>query len=203
MTILKKKASIKNSAVYKNIFASLSRTLSGEHVRHSEEVSKLAQKLCSRYTIDPERGMLAGIGHDLARELSEEKMLGLLERFGKRAGHWEREHPVVLHGLVGRELLCRQFGIDDRGILEAVADHVLGRPKMGILSRIIFVADFLEPTRGFLSEHKRRSFLLLPLTEMLLRVAEEIFAFLDKERKPIAPISRKMYQYFLKSVKEL
>jgi predicted HD superfamily hydrolase involved in NAD metabolism len=41
-----------------------------------------------------------------------------------------------------------EFGITDPKILDAIADHTLGRPEMGAMSCIIFLADTLEAGRG-------------------------------------------------------
>jgi nicotinate-nucleotide adenylyltransferase len=196
MRILKKQNFIGNDDHYQNILKELPVWISPARVSHSLEVSKLAQTLCSRYNVEFEKGKVAGIGHDIARELTGEQLIHFLCEKRKRIGNWEKEHPVVLHGIVGRIILSAQYGIEDKDILDAVSDHVLGRSGMGTLSQILFVADFLEPTRRIMSEEKRLRFLELPLPLMLIRVTEEIFNFLAKDALPIAPVSIKMYEYF-------
>ena len=40
------------------------------------------------------------------------------------------------------------FDIKDIEILDAIANHTLGKPGMSVLSCITFVADAIEPNRG-------------------------------------------------------
>jgi predicted HD superfamily hydrolase involved in NAD metabolism len=182
--------------VYTVLFTDLQKILSPARFSHSVAVGRLTEDLCRRFGADALKGRVAGLGHDIARELSAALSFDYVKRFRLPAGRWEREHPVTLHGLVGRDRLRREYDIRDREILNAVADHVLGRPRMGLLSQIVYVADFLEPERGFLSEAQRCAMLSLPLITMVARVTESIFGFLEKDRKPIAPRSKKMYDYF-------
>jgi predicted HD superfamily hydrolase involved in NAD metabolism len=202
MPISKRSGSIDSDGLYAAVLAALGKRLTPARIRHSAAVSRLAAELCLRHGLDGERGRLAGIGHDIARELSADETFAALERFRLRPPAWQREHPVTLHGLVGREILKREFDIRDGEILAAVAEHVLGRPGMGKLSQILYAADFLEPERGFLSEPERTALLRLSLPAMVARVTEKIFAYLEAWNKPIAPVSKKMYDYFKRRAKE-
>lgn len=175
--------------------------LSRERATHSLNVGKLAQHLCSRYNVAPEKGLIAGLAHDLAREWEQGAVLALLREHQVRISPWERRHPLVLHGKAGAILLETLFDLKDQEILDAVRDHVLGRRSMGLLSRIIFVADFLEPGRGFIDEQTRLRILADDLSGMLVRVAELVFAFLKAENKSIAWQSRRMLAYFKKALR--
>ncbi len=189
-------ASPEADRLYARLATVVGKELTVERSRHSAAVAQLAGQLCLRFGFDPMKGRLAGIGHDIAREMGGDETLAYVRRFRLRASAWEREHPVTLHGAVGRDLLRREYGLRDREILSAVSEHVLGRPGMRKLSRIIYAADFLEPGRGFLDDGERTALLALGLDEMVARVSERIFMFLEAEGKPIAPVSKKMYDYF-------
>lgn len=183
-------------SMYGILLVALEKRLSPERIRHSTEVARLSGALCLNRGIDPARGRLAGIGHDIAREMDAAESLAYIGRFGLRAADFEREHPGTLHGLVGRDILQREYGLRDGEILAAVSEHVLGRPGMGPISQILYAADFLEPGRGFLREEERRELLTLGLAEMMVRVSGKIFGFLESEGKTIAPVSKSMYAYF-------
>ncbi len=55
---------------------------------------------------------------------------------------------LVLHGPAVAERL-RAEGVDDEPVLLAVAYHTLGHPALDRLGRALYLADFLEPGRGF------------------------------------------------------
>jgi predicted HD superfamily hydrolase involved in NAD metabolism len=56
--------------------------------------------------------------------------------------------PHLLHADVSAIVARDEFGITDPEILQAIADHTLGRAGMSPLSCIVFLADTLEAGRG-------------------------------------------------------
>lgn len=55
---------------------------------------------------------------------------------------------LVLHGPAAAERL-RAEGVNDEPVLLAIAYHTLGHPALDRLGRALYLADFLEPGRGF------------------------------------------------------
>lgn len=54
---------------------------------------------------------------------------------------------ALLHGIVGAYIARERFGIQDEDILNAIANHTIGRSGMSPLELCIFVADAIEPLR--------------------------------------------------------
>ncbi len=169
------------------------RNLSPRRRIHSLEAAKLAKRLCVYYNKEPFKGVIAGLGHDIARELDSEDILKYAAEDGVPVSAEEKQHPLILHGRAGAFLLKHKFGIDDYEILEAVRDHVTGKAGMGVLAKIIFVADFLEPKRGFLEDGSRARLLNLPLDVIMIRVLELIFKYLREHNYWIADMSLTLY----------
>lgn len=164
----------------------LSRHLSAERQAHSRRVGRLSAELCVRRALDDGKGRLAGLAHDLAREMPQRQLRRLAVRDGGGVSLLEDRYPVLLHGRAAAVVLRETLEMEDPEILEAVACHVTGAPGMGLLARIVFAADFLEPGRGFLSEQQRRQMLGMDIDRMLILVLEEIFRHLRSEGRPIA-----------------
>jgi len=162
-------------------------TLSKPRLAHSREVARLSSELCDRFHADEERGYIAGMAHDLARELDEAEILLLAESDGRGVTPWERERPLLLHGRAAAAILTKHTGYVDEDALQAIRDHVTGRGSMGPISRIVFVADFLEPTRDLVSPEFRRRSLALSLDEMVLAVLDRKLHFIRAAAKEIAP----------------
>ena len=57
----------------------------------------------------------------------------------------------LLHGPAAAERL-RIEGVVDGELLLAIAFHTVGDPRLGLMGRLLYAADFLEPGRPFLSE---------------------------------------------------
>ena len=162
-------------------------SLSRPRLSHSREVARLSSELCDRFHADEDKGYIAGISHDLARELEPSELLLLAERDGLPLRDWERANPILLHGRAAAAVLTKHTGYDDAETLQAIRDHVTGRGGMGPISKIVFAADFLEPTRDFVSPEFRRRTLGLSLDEMVLAVLERKIHFVKAASREIAP----------------
>jgi predicted HD superfamily hydrolase involved in NAD metabolism len=161
-------------------------SLSRPRLNHSREVARLSSELCDRFHADEEKGYIAGISHDLARELDIAEMLLLAEKDGFPVRDWERANPLLLHGRAAASVLAKHTGYSDAETLQAIRDHVTGRGAMGLISKIVFAADFLEPTREFVSPEFRRRTLGLSLDEMVLAVLERKIHFVKAAAKEVA-----------------
>ena len=64
----------------------------------------LAKRLCIRYGTEPDKGRIAGLMHDIAREMNDELLLNLAMTDGNKIMSWERKRPVLLHGRAGAEI---------------------------------------------------------------------------------------------------
>ena len=169
-------------------------TLSKKRLAHSREVASVACELCDRFRWDGDKGYIAGIAHDLAREKTPAELLSLCEGDGAPISDLERESPILLHGRASALLLAQCTGYEDPEVLQAIADHVTGRGSMGILSRILFAADFLEPTREFVSPEFRRRTRDLPLDAMVLAVLERKLYYVRAEGRTAVPQSIALYE---------
>jgi len=169
-------------------------SLSTARRAHCLGTAAFAALLCVRHGLDPEKGHLAGLGHDLARELPASEWLRLAGGEEASVCPWERDAPVLLHGRAGAGLLREQLGITDAEVLTAVADHVTGRPGMPALSKVLFCADFLEPGRDFVDDALRRLALQANLDQATALVLERVLAYLRREGVRIAPPALELYE---------
>ena len=94
----------------------------------------------------------------------------------------------------GAAILLKDTGDSDPVTLDAVRDHITGRPGMGNLSKIVFAADYLEPTREFVSPEFRRRTLALSLDEMTLAVLERKLHHVRAQSREVAPAAQAFYE---------
>ena len=124
------------------------RDLSTERFLHSRNTALLAQDLCRRFGIDPMAGYLAGIAHDLAKQMDVKQMIQLAEADGGEITEIERSKLNLLHGRAAAVLLKERFCINNKDVLEAVAVHTSGSENMGPLAKVIYIADKTESSRN-------------------------------------------------------
>ncbi len=114
---------------------------------HSINVSKTAQRLADIYGVDHNKAKLAGLMHDIAKEMSSEEHLDILKQSPELQKELENISPKLWHGPVGSVYLNQKYGIDDKDILNAIFYHTTGRKNMSLLEKIVFIADHISEER--------------------------------------------------------
>ena len=121
--------------------------LSPERFAHTLGVAEQAIRLAQTYDKDIELAHLAGLLHDIAKELPGADMLRLASDNGIAVDEITAASPVLLHGHVGAVLARSKFGVSEQDVLDAMCSHTIGRPNMSMLEKILFVADVLDTGR--------------------------------------------------------
>lgn len=117
-------------------------------LQHILRVEEMSQALATHHHLDPEKAAQAGLLHDLAKYFPSDKLLSIAQAWNLEITEVDQADPHLLHADVSACVAQSEFGVTDPEILAAVADHTLGRPGMGLLSCVVFLADSLEPGRG-------------------------------------------------------
>lgn len=117
-------------------------------VPHVAGCEQEAAKLAQRWGEDPGDAAEAGILHDITKKLSMDEQLILAEKYGIVFDKFERENIKLTHAITGAALSRALFGVPER-IYSAIRWHTTGRADMTLLEKIIYLADYIEPTRDF------------------------------------------------------
>ena len=163
--------------------------LSAKRYGHTLRVAETAEDLARAHGLDPARARLAALLHDAARERSSEEFLGLAEDLGLPVGEPERESPKLLHGPVAAELARRELGVEDGEVLEAIRAHTTGRPGMGPLSLVLYVADKIEPARDYPSVENLRRLARRDLRAAAAESLRRSIAHNEERGRPTHPAS--------------
>lgn len=115
------------------------------HVRGCEET---AARLAVRWNENADDAAEAGILHDITKRFSPDEQLRLAEKYGIVLDAADIAAPKTLHALTGAWFAKEHFGIPEN-IFSAIQWHTTGRVGMTMLEKIIYLADFIEPTRDF------------------------------------------------------
>ena len=115
------------------------------HIRGTEETAVL---LAQRFGADPGQARRAAILHDCTKYLSMEEQLALCARYDIPLDELERRNLKLLHSKTGAALARHMFGEPDE-VVSAIFWHTTGRAGMTKLEKIIYLADYMEPTRDF------------------------------------------------------
>lgn len=124
------------------------RSLDGKRFRHCVGAAETAAALCGRYGYDAASGYLAGLAHDLCKQMAPAAQVELARRFDGPLPEAVFSNPKLPHGPAAAALLARDGLSNDPAVLEAVAYHTFGRAGMGPVALAVYVADKIEPGRG-------------------------------------------------------
>ena len=140
---------VNNMMKLEKIKEELKETLSPKRFHHSKGVAYTGRHLATRYGADPEKAFIAGWIHDCAKELSLADMQSIVLKAGLELDSIVLSSRALLHGPAGSILANIRYGVDDKDICSAIYYHTTGNANMTLLEKIIFLADYIEPSRDF------------------------------------------------------
>ena len=132
------------------------RLLNPNRVAHVLGCRDEAVKLAAHWGADVTDAARAGILHDITKALDGPLQLTLCGAYGKILSDFSRKYPKTLHALTGSLVAERIFG-ENEAVVTAICHHTTGRADMGLLEKIIYVADYMEPCRNFPGVEKLRA----------------------------------------------
>ncbi|MFZ5969528.1 MAG: bis(5'-nucleosyl)-tetraphosphatase (symmetrical) YqeK [Bacillota bacterium] len=154
---------------------------------HSLGVQKTAIQLARKYGACEVKAGVAGLVHDCAKNLSNEELLNYAERFDIILDDVTKSEVQLLHGKVGARIAQIEFEIEDEEILDAIRYHTTGRNHMTLLDKVIYLADFIEPSRNFNEIDLLRTAALSNIDKATLMAIEMTIAYVIGKRSLLHP----------------
>lgn len=127
----------------------LKNRLSKARYVHSLGVASSAEELANRFGASAEKAYLAGLIHDSGKELSLDEMHVIVKEHHLQLDQEMLQSKALLHGPIGSIMAETLYDIDDEEIQSAIYFHTTGKAGMSKLDKIIFLADYIEPSRDF------------------------------------------------------
>lgn len=117
--------------------------------RHSVNVSKEAVRLAEKYGCDVHKAELAGLLHDVMKDVSKKEQLEFIEKYDIKLSKYEENAPKLWHAITGAVYVRKVLDIKDKDICNAIRYHTTGRAGMSLLEKIIYVADCTSEERDY------------------------------------------------------
>lgn len=150
-----------------------------EHTLGVEEVSIELAKI---YHASIEKASFVALIHDVLKYEPIEIQKQYLDQ---ETIDMYQDFQVMYHAFAAANYMKETFNIQDEDMNNAVKYHVWGRPKMSLLEKILFVADFTEPNRDFEEARIIRNIALKDLDEAVyLSMASSIDYLILQKMKP-------------------
>ena len=141
--------------------------LKHKRIPHVLGTEQEAIRLAERYGADVQKAQVAALLHDCTKKLDMAEQLDLCRHYGIQLDVLEQQALKLLHAKTGAAIARDVFGVDEE-IYDAIWWHTTGHANMTLLEKIIYLADYIEPSRDFPGVDKLRSVCYKDLDEGLL-----------------------------------
>ena len=181
----------------------MEKTLDNKRYEHTLGVAYTAAALAMCYDVAINEAEIAGLLHDCAKCITNEKRVSICEKHNIPINEIERRNPFLLHAKVGSFFAMEEYNITNPDIINAILNHTTGRPGMSMLEKIVFIADYIEPNRRQapqLNEIRKMAF--QDIDKTLLIVLEDTLNYLNRIDQDIDPMTQKTYEYYKNVINE-
>lgn len=167
---------------------------------HSLGVAAMAQMMATLYGVDPIDAYLGGLLHDWDRCLGTDELVTTAERFGIELTPTLLENPRLLHAHTGAHHLAVTFPELPADVIDAVANHTVGRVEMSDLDMVVYVADMVEPSRDYPGVDDLREMIgTIALEDLFRNAYAQTMKFLVAHRKIIHPDTLAVWNWLMRT----
>lgn len=170
---------------------------------HTLGVAYTASSLAMCHQVDVNNALLAGMLHDCAKSMNDEKKISFCEKHNIPITDAEMKNPSLLHAKVGGFMAMNTYKVTDIDIINAILNHTTGRPEMSDLEKIIFIADYIEPGRKQAPNlNQIRKMAFEDLDRTMVMILGDTLEYLKSTDMVIDMITQKTYDYYAQIVRK-
>ena len=156
-----------------------------------------AVRLAEKYGADVTKARIAALLHDCTKKLDMDEQLALCRQYAIPLDELEQKALKLLHSKTGAAIARDVFAVDDE-IYNAILYHTTGKPDMTLLEKIIYLADYIEPTRDFPGVETLRRTVYEDLDRGLLLGLTMTIDEMEEMGNPVHHMTRDARDYLLK-----
>lgn len=182
------------------IKALLNERLGKKRLKHSLNVADECVRLAAVYGEDAEKAYLAGLVHDICKEIPQEEQFEMTKKSTRNVEPCERKTPALRHAVAGAFYAQTVLGIEDEDILNAVRYHTIAHENMSILEKIVYMADLTSADRDYKDVGRFRRLVLQSLDEAMSEAIKFSIPDTIKKNGFIPLHTVKAYNFYLNAV---
>lgn len=98
---------------------------------------------------DAKKLSYAALMHDITKEMSRDEQIALMDSLGRSFDEHTLQNDKTLHAVSGAFLARSIFpDVTDDVVFTSILFHTTGKEDMSIYQKILYLADYIEPTRS-------------------------------------------------------
>lgn len=175
----------------------LKRILSEKRYIHSLGTMKKAKELAAVYGEDEEKAAFAGLIHDIAKEMSKEKILEYAKNHNIKMDQIEEKQLGLMHAKLGASIAKEKYNVDEE-IQNAILYHTTGNIRMNRFAKIIYLADKLEENRNYPGIEELRELAKIDIDNAMIITIDFVLEKSIKLKRLIHPNAIELRNYILR-----
>ena len=161
--------------------------MSEKRYNHCVNVAKEAVHLAKKYGADEDKCYLAGLLHDITKNLPDEDHLKIFETFGIMLNVIEKNAKKLWHAISGSAYIKFILGIEDDELLDAVRYHTTAKENMSLTAKILYLADFTSRDRDYEDVDEIRRLVDISLDDAFIYALKYSIADLVGQSRAVHP----------------
>lgn len=150
--------------------------------------------------------------HDIAKGLSLDEFKALDKKYSVGFNDDDFASPAVLHAKAGAKIAELEFAeYVNEDICKAIEMHTTGGENMSLIAKLLFIADYIEPTRKWdiCRETRERFYFELGevgadiykvLDRTMIKILDQTAKHLEETGRAVHPDSVKCKDFILKTI---
>ncbi len=186
--------------------------IEGYRYIHTISVYNECTFLANKFALSAEDSLSlrsAALLHDITKKYNGESQLKLSEELGIQLSEDDILSPSVLHSLTGAAYAEKHYSTYvNPKVISAISCHTTGKPDMSIIEKLLYLCDYIEPTRSYESCKDLRSYfydgldsknLIVHLNETLIKSFDDTIVHLIDKKAYIHPLTISSRNFLIKN----
>lgn len=178
----------------------LSEMLPSSRFRHSVGVAQTSLRLAQKYNYANEALYVAALMHDCGKAIPNTEVIKYAEVHKiPITKETQQIGPELYHCEIGEHIAKMTFGLTHPLVMESIRYHATGVPGMSNTTKIVFIADLIEPSRQFDGIDDIRRAIEKNLAIGLRIAARRKIEYLLEKKAQIHPLAVQHWNYLCKA----
>jgi len=188
---------------YKYDYLPLLKTMVKEK-RYIHTLGVIDEAICfsKHYGVDLDKARIAASLHDICKYFSDEELKEYILRYFT-VEEYNNIPLGALHSYAAYSYSKDELHIDDIEILNAIKYHTLGRINMTTLEKIIYLADFSDPSRNMPYCKMIHDLALIDINKAMYESLKVVYIDLSSRIEPPSKITLEETKKIMNYYKEL
>ena len=130
-------------------YSVLKERLSEKRYIHSLAVRDEAVKLAKKYKANIDKCYVAGLLHDVCKEIPFDEMQEMVLNYWQDVSEVELNEKSLWHAIAGASYVALTLKVTDKEVLSAIRFHTMGKRNMTQVEKIVFLADYISADREY------------------------------------------------------